>query len=131
MAPLPVDGGVDGVVADVPPDDPLEGVVDGAVAGAVADDPPDAAGVVVELLLVAAVAVPAVNSVAPTAPPARSEPTMPAAATAFRVRFMRCLLLLVAAPGVGRLPASGPKLTPPSGPPGKLPGLRPRSSRRA
>ena len=88
MAPLPDEGGVDGVVADDPPDDPLEGAVEGAVAGAVADDPPDAAGVVVELLLVAAVAVPAVNSVAPTAPPARSEPTTPAAATAFRVRFM-------------------------------------------
>jgi len=57
---------------------------------------PDAAGVAVDeldpdvavVLVVAAVAPPALKSVAPTAPPASSDPTTPAAAIAFLVRFM-------------------------------------------
>jgi hypothetical protein len=95
IAEPPVDGGVDGAVdgevdddppdVEPPDDEPLD--ADGAVV-AEPPEPLDAAGAVVELPLVAAVAEPAVNSVAPTAPPARSEPTMPAAATAFRVRFI-------------------------------------------
>ena len=95
-----------------PPDD---GAVDGVVVGEVddelpEDDPPvdeppavplDPDGAVVELLLVAAVAVPPVNSVAPTAAPARSEPTTPATATAFRVRFMHVSFRWVRSPRYG------------------------------
>ena len=110
IAAPPDEGVVDGVVVD--------GVVAGEAvdddppAGAVDDDPPDdepldAGGAVVELLLVAAVAAPGVNSAAPTAPPARSEPTMPAAATAFRVRFMHVSFCCVVQPRDGAGPSIG------------------------